>query len=139
MNLPDKYYDQGCVEPLKYCFYDRRKRQNLAKKSLKLTEFDTIVVTGISGIAFGSILSFLLKKQLVIVRKRGVRTHSFRKVESNITGKNIGKWVFVDDLVDTGKTLKRVHRTLKDNEYFGTQVATYLYNYDELRTVYVKA
>jgi adenine/guanine phosphoribosyltransferase-like PRPP-binding protein len=139
MNLPDKCYDQGCAEHLKYCFYDRRKRHNLAKKSLKLTEFDTIVVTGISGIAFGSILSFLLKKQLVIVRKGGERAHSSRKVESNITGKNIGKWVFVDDLIDTGKTLKRVKRSLEDGGYFGIQVATYLYNYDELRTIYVKA
>ena len=76
---------------------------------------------------------------MVIVRKGGERAHSSSKVESNITGKNIGKWVFVDDLIDTGKTLKRVKRTLNESGYTGTQVATYLYNYDELRTVYVKA
>jgi adenine/guanine phosphoribosyltransferase-like PRPP-binding protein len=70
------------------------------------SEFDSIVVRGISGIVVGSPVSLALKKPLVIVRKPGDGSHSPRTVE-NI--ENVGsRYLFLDDFLSMGTTRRAV-------------------------------
>ena len=88
-----------------------RKEQDKAisdiKKLIKEKElvFDGFIVTGISGITMGSILSRILRKDLVIVRKADDGTHSSYKVENYKHGK---RYIFLDDLIASGTTYKNV-------------------------------
>ena len=77
-------------------------RQLIKEKELK---FDGFIVTGISGITMGSILSRVLKKELAIVRKEGDRSHSSYKVENYKFGRS---YIFLDDLIALGNTYKNV-------------------------------
>ena len=75
-----------------------------------------------------------MNKNLVIVRKGRDGSHSHRKVEANVESKDVGVWLFVDDLVDTGKTLKRVKRSMDEwAGSFSTYGGQYLYEYDEFQ------
>lgn len=77
-----------------------------AKKRLKGVEFDAVAVTGVSGIAFGAVLAFALKKHLVVVRKEeSPPSHSWKPVEGPV---KVTNYLFVDDLVDSGDTFRRV-------------------------------
>lgn len=75
-----------------------------AKTILEPIEFDTVVGTGLSGSLFGLTLAHTMDKNLLIIRKPGAKSHSHRRAEGTL-GK---RWIFVDDLVDTGETLCRV-------------------------------
>ena len=75
----------------------------------KNLEFDGFVVTGVSGIAMGAILSRVLKKELVIVRKYNDLSHSAYSVENYNFGK---KYIFLDDLIASGDTYKRVRESI---------------------------
>jgi adenine/guanine phosphoribosyltransferase-like PRPP-binding protein len=92
-----------------------RKEQNktvLEVKNIiktKQLKFDGFVVTGVSGITMGSILSRLLKKELVIVRKVGDGTHSSYIVENY---KHDKSYIFLDDLIASGKTYKNVKKMI---------------------------
>lgn len=77
---------------------------------LKDVEHDTIVGTGLSGTMVVPMLAWVTGKQFAIVRK-GEPNHSYIDVE----GKIGHKWVFVDDLISTGDTLKRVFYAINDN------------------------
>ncbi len=70
--------------------------------------FDTLVVTGVSGLLVGPLLAHLYDKQLLVVRKPGDERHSNYEVEG-FKGQRL---VFVDDLIDAGKTAARVHNRL---------------------------
>lgn len=84
----------------------REIRELIKNKNL---QFDGFVVTGVSGITMGSILSRLLRKELVVVRKNE-GTHSSYKVENY---KHNKRYIFLDDLIASGETYKRVIETLE--------------------------
>lgn len=64
--------------------------------------FDSIVVRGVSGLSVGAPVALSLGKPLVVVRKPGENSHSFRKL---VNGKRIGaRWLFLDDFMDSGTT-----------------------------------
>ena len=98
------------------CF--NRKQQDLAIKRIKNAiiqhniKFDGFVVTGVSGVAFGSILCRILRKDLVIVRKDNDGSHSSYEVENYKTNK---RYIFLDDFVASGATFIRVEEKLKNN------------------------
>jgi hypothetical protein len=75
-----------------------------ARKALKDVDFDTIVVTGLSGMGAGSILAHSMGKNLFVIRKGGEQTHDWR-AGFGVMGK---KWIFLDDLIDSGSTWHRV-------------------------------
>ncbi len=81
-----------------------------AAEVLKRYKFDTIAFTGLSGALLAPELSHKLKKHLIAVRKSEGKSHSSRKVEGYIDCK---KYVIVVDMVDTGKTAKRIQRAIK--------------------------
>lgn len=126
--IPDKYA-ASCVTYLYPAFYNRRENLRKATTTLKTdcATFDTIVCTGVSGVLFASPLALLMKKNLVIVRKNRDGSHSGRKVEANCASDEVGKWIFVDDLVDSGATLKRVKSEMKLWSDAATYLGDYLY------------
>ena len=73
-------------------------------------EFDSIVVRGNSGIVVGPLVAELLKKNIVIVNKEGVSSHSERHVVYSNLPK---KYIIVDDLVDTGRTVVEIVEAMK--------------------------
>jgi adenine/guanine phosphoribosyltransferase-like PRPP-binding protein len=94
-------------------------------------EWDSIVVTGVSGIVVGSPVALELRKPLVVVRKDGDDSHHQRDNEGS-QGKIIGireagpRALFLDDFVSSGSTRVRVISALQE---IGTDtVATYEYS-----------
>lgn len=76
-------------------------------------KFDSLVVTGISGLVIGSILSYKINKNLCVVRKSR-KTHSLLKVES---GKDtIDSYLIIDDIMDSGKTVRSIIKELRKAE-----------------------
>lgn len=85
-----------------------RLRRNVSKavKILKpiVDRFDGIAFRGASGMIPGSILSHLLRKSIVLVRKDEKR-HSRRSVEGDLA---ISSYIIVDDQISTGATIKEI-------------------------------
>lgn len=80
-----------------------------AKEHLEGVEFDTFVGTGISGTVAALRLSRLMDKRYLLVRKPNDGSHSSKSVEGTL-GK---RWVFVDDLIASGRTLVRAWNRVK--------------------------
>lgn len=76
-------------------------------------EIDTLVGTGVSGALVVPYIGRVLDVHWALVRKPTEGSHSPHLVEGTI-----GEcWVLVDDLVDTGATLKRVEEAIKLDLY----------------------
>ena len=82
-------------------------------------KIDMLVATGISGIVFGTSLADMMNLPLAIVRKQ--------EMPMSCSGKNVEgpdnpyqeiSWVFVDDLISSGTTYRRVI-TAMDQRYTG--------------------
>lgn len=82
-------------------------------------KYDTIVGTGLSGTIFTARVAPGLKKDFAIIRKDNDGSHSGNRVEG-VVGE---RWVFADDFVSTGATLRRVLKRMKedypDSEFVG--------------------
>ena len=95
--------------------------------------YDTLVGSGLSGALVVPAIARILEKNWLIVRKPNDGSHSHRRAEGSLGQ----RWLFVDDLVDSGRTWKRVTTTVRDiarDESFQTQcVGAYTYNYPEFR------
>lgn len=75
-----------------------------AVKALKDKNFDTIAVSGVSGLLLGPILAYKLKKELIVVRKNQ-GAHSSHITEGYDRSK---RYIIVDDVVSSGATLHRI-------------------------------
>lgn len=74
---------------------------------------DTLVGTGVSGALVVPYIGRVLDMHWALVRKPTEGSHSDLLVEGTI-----GEcWVLVDDLIDTGETLKRVEEAIKLDLY----------------------
>jgi len=80
-----------------------------ATRKLQDVPFDTLVGTGVSGTIFVPILARALDKHWMIVRKEWSE-----HAKSMLEGELGCRWLFCDDFIDTGATLKRVRQTIKD-------------------------
>ena len=82
-----------------------------AKKILKKRDFDTFVVIGLSGASAGALLGHALNKNVFVLRKEDdLSTHDGRRY----FGQMGERWVFLDDLIDSGSTRKTVMERIKD-------------------------
>jgi len=79
-----------------------------------------LVATGISGIVFGTSLSDMMNLPLAVVRKESDRSCSGKRVEGpdKTYGGDPLYWVFVDDLISSGTTYRRVLNAMMDQ--YGT-------------------
>lgn len=89
---------------------------------------DTIIGTGLSGTLIVPTIARALGLKWAIVRKDNDGSHSINKVEGDIGT----RWMFVDDFVSSGDTLRRVKtevdkavyhwntRTLNDLRYYAS-------------------
>lgn len=76
-----------------------------ARAALENVDFDTFVVTGLSGASVSGLLAHALDKHFLILRKPDdLSTHSSRRGAGSI-GK---RWVFLDDFIQSGNTRDRV-------------------------------
>lgn len=97
----------------------REKSIDIIMSGLKDVDFDSFVITGVSGIAFGAVLADRMGKEITIVRKSDDSSHSWCKVEN--IHKNM-KVIFLDDFIETGTTLINVLMTLKgEGSYFNAE------------------
>ena len=110
----------------------RKSKILIARKILKDIDFDSIAVRGISGIGFGSVLSYSMNKKLIIVRKDRKNSHGYFDVEAS---EDCNKFLIVDDFTSTGTTVlaifNGVRQKFKDIKFIGT----YMYRYVDKFTV----
>lgn len=97
------YFEQAVKNPI--ALVDKIDRHLRDKR----VDFDTFVVTGISGAILGPLAAFTLDKNLLFVRK-GESCHSFKQVAGNL-GK---RWVFLDDFIESGETLRRCMQRVRE-------------------------
>jgi adenine/guanine phosphoribosyltransferase-like PRPP-binding protein len=92
-----------------------------------ISEFDSIAVTGVSGILVGAPVALALGKPIVIVRKPYDDHHNS---ESVVNQHRAGKrYLFLDDFIGLGRTRERVIEALHDKSKYA---GSYLYASDEL-------
>jgi adenine/guanine phosphoribosyltransferase-like PRPP-binding protein len=87
----------------------------------KKLEFDAIAFSGQSGSLIAPIVAMLMGKSLIVVRKRGVRSHSSYIVEGDRAAKS---YLILDDLTSSGQTIEYIQESLRDEgwkhcEYIG--------------------
>jgi adenine/guanine phosphoribosyltransferase-like PRPP-binding protein len=90
-------------------------------------EFDTIVATGTSGMMIAPIIAVRMGKNLVAVRKPDEQSHSYDRLQGTF-GK---RWIFLDDFVASGSTLRRVIRAVNDEGPPAKFVGVYLYEVEK--------
>ena len=99
--------------------FDKRSNAAAIKficRALELVDCDAIAFTGMSGALMAPKIAELTGKKLVMVRKSGDGSHSSFKVEATTT--NVHKYVIIDDLISSGKTVDHIIKTLKENRNF---------------------
>lgn len=86
--------------------------------------FDYIAVTGMSGVMVGAPIAVQIDKPIVLVRKDSDKSHSSRA----ISGDARGKYLFVDDFISTGATVRRLIDALAPEG--GIMVGGYFYHHE---------
>lgn len=90
-----------------------------AAKALEGVEFDTIVFRGMSGALIAPIIAHKMEKEIVMLRKPDVTTHSSYKYEGFI---DVKRYVIIDDFVSTGDTVATIinrMRSAGDSKFVG--------------------
>ena len=108
----EKYSDLNCVD---YLIKPMKHRDIVIKQyrqALKGIKFSHIVVCGTSGLIIGPVLAPVLKKELIIVRKKNEKTHSSLKLETISSFERKFNYIIVDDLVDSGNTMRHILKTM---------------------------
>jgi adenine/guanine phosphoribosyltransferase-like PRPP-binding protein len=114
------------------------KRIKLDRKKL---DINCIAVTGVSGLVMGGAVSILTGLPLVVVRKEGQsERHSSHDVEY-IDSLRVFKYCIIDDLISSGKTIRRIASMLDKTISYSSLKKIYLYqssykgtfDYDDLK------
>lgn len=132
MNAPFQFtYDDTSshlVQPM-----DPKSRAKTVENSVKRIresgfEFNSIVVTGLSGIIIGTLLSEVLGVPLFVVRKKEhPQPHSYRYIEGP-DQINAARYLIVDDLVSSGSTVKRILKEMSKAGPASKCVGAYFYD-----------
>ncbi len=93
-----------------------------AREQLAGVDFDTIVGTGFSGGVVIPALALAMDKKFVLIRKDGDDSHHG---PGRLLGALGSRWIFVDDLVSSGRTQRRVMERIA--EYPTELAGRYLY------------
>ena len=71
--------------------------------------FDSIAVRGMSGALMGGVIASEYDIPLILVRKKGARSHSRSSVE---TKSKVKKYIILDDLIESGKTVVEIEKAI---------------------------
>lgn len=98
---------------------ERLNRARLCARILQGSSLriDALAVSGVSGITFGTTMADTMGLPLVIIRKEGESCHAWDRTMAgpDATGVML-HWVFVDDLIASGATFRRVRDAMR-NKY----------------------
>jgi hypoxanthine phosphoribosyltransferase len=113
-------YEAGALKP--HGVVEKARADGLGAQ-----DFDTMVGTGLSGALVIPTLAEAFGKEWAIVRKTDERAHSSSRIEGSIGE----RWIFVDDLVSSGSTFRRVQKAVVEEcqywQYTTTFVGMYTY------------
>lgn len=101
-------------------------------KTLDTVKFDTMVGTGLSGTLVVPTLARAFGVHWAIIRKE-VSIHTNTKIEGDI-GQN---WLFVDDFISSGETLRRVQNIVNGITWSEYDQTTWSYQTVNFTTNYV--
>lgn len=101
-----------------------------ALTNLKNIEFDAVVVCGASSMVVGIPVAHILDKDVILVRKKKDDSHSTMVVE----GVRPGRYVFIDDLISSGRTLTWVIKAMKAHCEYSECVGMAFYLHSKLYT-----
>lgn len=87
----------------------RAKTFELTIECLSKFDFDTIVVTGVSGLLIGPVVAHMMGKKIAVIRKEDDGSHSSDTIEGEIGD----RYVIIDDFICTGTTVKRMKARMK--------------------------
>lgn len=103
------------------------RRVTRATAILSAIDFDTIVCIGVSGALIAPVVAYQMRKALFILRKPGEATHQ-GKVYFGVLQ---ARWVFLDDLTQSGATYASVKRRVaaiaRSNHHLTQHVGAYFY------------
>lgn len=105
--------------------------------------FDAIAFRGVSGALVAPIVAYLLKKDVLVVRKPRTdeTSHSYLTVEG--TDAAAPRYLIVDDLIATGKTVDAIIDAVYQSRSKAECVGVYCYNDDAPRdsvdTIYTES
>lgn len=92
---------------------DSKSALRRAREVLKDVDFDTVVATGMSGIPLATLIGHTMRKHVLLVRKAD--DHSNHHGHS-VVGRLGRRWIFVDDFISSGGTMRRCQQAVKDLE-----------------------
>lgn len=109
-------------------FFTTKALRDEAKVHLRGIKFDTMVGTGVSGAIVVPRLAEAFGCEWMIVRKEKDGSHSNHKHEGRLGQ----RWIFVDDLIDSGATHRRVRASIEalceKKGHVSEYVGAYLYD-----------
>lgn len=98
-----------------------------ARAALVNVDFDTLVGTGFSGGVVVPALAMAMGKKFLLVRKDNDDSHH----SGRLLGELGSRWIFVDDLISSGRTrertLEKISDYARDGDLTTECVGTYLY------------
>ena len=125
-------YLSSIFDPVKYAKTFRQSLRIL-RALRKDRPFDAIAVRGVSGMALGFALAHRLKVGVICVRKSTARAHCKHTVEGFVGAK---RYVIVDDLVETGGTIKCIIDEIKIEAPQAKCVAGFFYLTEQMQDKY---
>jgi hypothetical protein len=101
---------------LKHSIQQEKLRDVLtkARRILRKYQFDSIAFRGVSGALTAPILAYMLRKNVLAVRKKPSEdgwSHSSHEVEGDT---NARRYIIVDDFVASGKTIRAIFEKIHD-------------------------
>lgn len=96
------------------------------------TQFDGLVVQGMSGVIPGVPVSLATGLPLVVIRKDGDSTHDDRHINFHLVEPGT-RWVFLDDFIASGNTRERVVEAIQEGG--GEVVAQYMCREEEFSPI----
>jgi len=109
-------------------FSEREDLVSEARRMLCSIDFDTIVGTGLSGALIIPDVAQALDKKWAIVRKDNDSVHAVYNIEGSVGE----RWLFFDDLIASGRTLKFVGERMAAAYPQAAYVGVYEYHYGVL-------
>jgi orotate phosphoribosyltransferase len=103
-HLPIVFKIESRYAAIKVCCAQIR---NIQKQGITV---DALAFTGFSGVILGSMIADRLKLPILAVRRKEDKSHSNYDFEGVI--EENGRYVLIDDFIDSGKTLRRIKQVI---------------------------